>query len=344
MNKIFKKKVFFIAEISGNHDQNFKKAKKIIKEISKTGADAIKFQTFQPDEITLDSNRSYFKINEKKSIWSGRKLYNLYKKSAMPWEWQEELFHYSKKLGLVPFSTPFGLKSLNFLKKLKSPMYKVASLENSHYPLLREIVKTQKPIILSTGSATLKEIEGSVKYIRKLGCKKLVLLKCTSVYPAKFEDLNLNGIKTLKRKFNCKIGFSDHSRGIVGSMAAIAVGAEVIEKHVKLFKNDKSIDAKFSITPNEMKELILNANLINASLGDENKFRTKNEKYAFKRRRSIFVIKDIRLKEKFTNKNINVLRPNKGIHPKHYFSIIGKKSKLNLKKGTPLKKKHIFSK
>lgn len=344
MNSIFKKKVFFIAEISGNHDQNFKKAKKIIKEISKTGADAIKFQTLQPDEMTLDSNKSYFRINEKSSIWSGQKLYNLYKKSAMPLEWQEELFDYSKKLGLIAFSTPFGIKSLNFLKKIKSPIYKIASLENSHFPLIKEIVKTKKPIILSTGSATLDEIEESVEFIKKQGCKDLTLLKCTSVYPAKFKDLNLNGIQTLKKKFNCRVGFSDHSQGIVGSMAAIALGAEVVEKHIKLNKSDKSIDAKFSITPGEMSELILNSNIIKQSLGDAKLFKTPSERFASRRRRSIFVVRDIKSKEKLTSENVKVLRPNKGMHPKYYFNILGKKVKINLKKGTPLKMNHLVKK
>ena len=260
MRKIFKKdKVFFIAEMSSNHQNNFNKAKNIIKAISKTGADAIKFQTFIPEEMTLNTNNKKFVINEQSSLWKGKKLYDLYKESSMKWEWQSKLFLFARKCGLIPFSSPFGELSVKFLIKQKSRIFKIASLENSHFPLLKLVSKTKKPIILSTGSANEKEVFESVKYLRKNGCKDLTLLKCTSVYPASFEDLNLMGIPYLKKKFKCRVGFSDHSKGF-SALTAIALGAEVIEKHVKLNKNDKSLDSEFSITVKEFKELIDKAN------------------------------------------------------------------------------------
>tara|TARA_E500000178_G_scaffold147167_1_gene146874 strand:- start:31309 stop:32343 length:1035 start_codon:yes stop_codon:yes gene_type:complete len=330
------KNIFIIAEISSNHNNNFLRTKKLIKAISKTGVDAVKFQTFEPDEMTLNINNRNFKINEKKSLWKGRKLFDLYKESSMNWQWQKKLFTYARKCKLLPFSTPFGENSLKFLKRQKCKIYKIASLENSHFPLLKSLAKTGKPIIISTGSATEKEIEESIKYLRHNGCKDITILKCTSVYPAKPSDLNLSAIPYLKKKFNCKVGFSDHSKGITSTLAAIAIGAEVIEKHVKLNENDKSLDSKFSITVKELKDLVLKANQIKESMG-KNYFLTKSEKYARSRRRSIITIRNISKNERLSEKNIKVLRPNIGLNPKYYEYVIGKKINRQIKIGSPIK-------
>tara|TARA_B110000008_G_C16949010_1_gene555632 strand:- start:777 stop:1805 length:1029 start_codon:yes stop_codon:yes gene_type:complete len=337
MNKIFEKgKIFFIAEMSANHQNDFQKAKKIIKAVSKTGANAIKFQTFLPEEMTLNIKDKKFQINEKTSLWRGKRLYDLYKESSMRWDWQTKLFSYARKCGLLPFSSPFGEDSLNFLIKLNTKIFKVASLENSHFPLLQLLSKTKKPIILSTGSASEKEISDSINFLKKKGCKNLTLLKCTSVYPAPPSELNLLGIPYLKNKFRCRVGFSDHSKGISSALTAVALGAEVIEKHIKLNENDKSLDSEFSITVKELKKLIEKSREIKESMGKKF-FLTKSEKHANSRRRSIIAIKNIKKNEIFTKNNIAVLRPNIGLHPKYYSSIIGKKAKFFIKLGSPIK-------
>ncbi len=341
--KLKTKRIFFIAEISSNHNNNFGSTKKLIKEISKTGVDAVKFQTFKPEEMTLNINNKNFKINEKKSLWKGKKLYDLYKESSMNWQWQKKLFAYARKCKLLPFSTPFGENSLRFLIKQKCQIFKIASLENSHFPLLKSLAKTKKPIIISTGSATEKEISASAKYLRKYGCKDLTILKCTSVYPAPPLDLNLLAIPYLKKKFNCRIGFSDHSIGINSALTAISLGAEVIEKHVKLNKKIKSLDSKFSITVKELKELVTKAKEVKASMGTKY-FLTESEKYARSRRRSIIAIKDISKNEQLTKNNISVLIPYIGLDPKYYDFLIGKKVNKKIKIGSPIKLSFINKK
>ena len=341
MKKIFHKdKTFFIAEISANHQNNFKKAKEIIKEISQTGADAVKFQTFTPEEMTLNIDDKKFVINEKTSLWKGKRLFDLYKESAMNWEWQSKLFLFARKCGLIPFSSPFGKSSLNFLIKQKSIMFKIASLENSHFPLLKLVSKTKKPVIMSTGSTSEKEISESVKYLRKNGCTDLTLLKCTSVYPSNPEDLNLMGIQHLKKKFKCRVGFSDHSKGIVSALTAIALGADVIEKHVKLNDNDKSLDSEFSISIQRFKELIEMSRDVKKSMGNKF-FLTKSEKYANSRRRSLIVTKNLKKDDVLTKENVGVLRPNIGLHPKYYENVIGKKVKSSIKIGSPITYKNL---
>lgn len=322
--------------MSANHQNNFNKAKKIIKEVSKSGASAIKFQTFRPDEMTLNLDSKSFKIFEKTSLWRGKKLFDLYKKSSMDWDWQKKLFKYARQCGLLPFSSPFGSDSLKFLIKQKCEIFKVASLENSHFPLLKILANTNKPIIISTGSATEKEITESINYLRKHRCKDITILQCTSAYPANPTDLNLLAIPYLKKKFGCRVGFSDHSIGISSALTAVALGAEVIEKHVKLNKNDKSLDSKFSITTNELKEFVIKAKEVKNSMGKKF-FLTKSEKFARKRRRSIIATKNIVKNEKLSHRNIGVLRPNIGLEPKYYDFLIGKKTNRNIKLGSPIK-------
>ena len=330
-------KLFFIAEISSNHNNNFDSAKKLIREISKTGVDAVKFQTFKPEEMTLDINNKKFRINEKKSLWRGKKLYDLYKESSMNWIWQERLFRYARKCKLLPFSTPFGEDSLKFLRKQKCQIFKIASLESSHFPLLKSLAKTKKPIIISTGSATEKEISKSVKYLRNYGCKNLTILKCTSVYPASPSDLNLLGIPYLKKKFNCTVGFSDHSKNNQIAFAAVAAGAEIVEKHIALKEKKKGLDYEFSLKGHEIKkfknDLIKSYKLLGKQYFYRNKDENKNKYY----RRSIFAIKNILPGEKFTKDNIKVLRPNIGISSYYYEKIIGKKSPIKISCFDPLK-------
>lgn len=336
MKNIFKRgKVFFIAEMSANHNNDISIAKKIIKSASKAGIDAIKFQTFTADEMTLNLKTKHYTINESKSLWNGNRLYDLYKKSALNWKWHDELFKYSKKNGLIPFSTPFGEKSLNFLRSLNVGLFKVASLESSHFPLLKKLSETKKPLILSTGATTEKNLVESVKYLKKQNCKDLTLLKCTSTYPTNSSDLNLLAIPYLKKKFKCRVGFSDHSMGINASLSAVALGAEVIEKHIKLDDKIKSVDSKFSITVDELKELVQKTLEVKKTLGKKY-FLTNSEKYAFKRRRSIIAVQSIDKGQKFTLSNIKVLRPNIGLHPKYYDFLIGKKSQKKFKIGAPI--------
>ncbi len=322
--------------MSANHQNNFNKAKKIIKEVSKSGASAIKFQTFRPDEMTLNLDSKSFKIFEKTSLWKGKKLFDLYKKSSMDWDWQKKLFKYARQCGLLPFSSPFGSDSLKFLIKQKCEIFKVASLENSHFPLLKNLANTNKPIIISTGSATEKEITESIKYLKKHRCKDITILQCTSVYPANPTDLNLLAIPYLKKKFRCRVGFSDHSIGINSALTAVALGAEVIEKHVKLNKNDKSLDSKFSITTKELKDFVIKAKEVKNSMGKKF-FLTKSEKFARMRRRSIIAIRNISKNERLSKQNIRVLRPNIGLNPKYYEYVIGKKINRNIKIGSPIK-------
>jgi len=341
-NKIKKRKYpFIIAEMSGNHNQNFTKAKKIIDAISKTGADAIKFQTFKPEGMTLKIKKNEFLIKEKNSLWKNSNLFDLYKKSSMKWEWQKKLFSYSKKKGLIPFSSPFHIEAVNFLEKINCPMYKIASLENTYFQLIKSVIKTKKPLIISMGATKLSEINQIVKFIKKNGCKNFALLKCTSVYPSKPEDLNLDTIPELKKKFKCIIGFSDHTLGTQAAEVAVSLGAKIIEKHVMLNKKEKSVDSDFSMTPSEFKNYISRIKNVIDIKGKKNIFLSKSEKYARTRKRSIYVYEKIEKNQKITAKNIKIVRPGDGLESKFYEKVLGKKAKKKLFAGTPLKLKYI---
>jgi pseudaminic acid synthase len=330
------KKPFFIAEISANHCGSFLMAKKLIKCAKQNGADAVKLQTYTPETMTINSNKKYFKI--KNGLWKGHTLWNLYKKAHTPLEWHRPLFNYAKKLKIKIFSTPFDESAVDFLETLKCPIYKVASFEMTDIPLIKKIASTKKPIIMSTGMATLKEIELSYKIARKYGAKDITLLYCVSNYPSKNSDFNLRNIKILKEKFKCKVGLSDHSVDSTVAISAVALGAEVVEKHIGIQNQKKGLDIKFSLKGSEIKKFKDNIDSAAALLGKNFFYRNNSENKSKIFRRSIFVVENIKKGEQFTKKNIRRIRPGYGLKPMYYEKLIGKKSSKTLYKGEPLKK------
>ena len=336
-----KKYPFIIAEISANHDQKYEVAKKIINNLSKINVDAVKFQTFKPEGMTLKIKKNDFLIKEKSSLWNKSYLFDLYKKSSMPWDWQKKLFIYARKKGLIPFSSPFHEEAVDFLESIDCPIYKIASLENNFYPLIKKVISTKKPIIISTGASTFNEISEIIKFLKKNKCKNYSLLKCTSSYPAKYGDLNLDTIPKLIKKFKCNIGFSDHTEGILAAQVAVSLGAKIIEKHVKLDNKSKTLDSKFSLTVDELSNYIGKIRDIIDIKGNKNKFFTSSEKYARTRKRSIYVCKNIKKNEVLTKDNIKIIRPGKGLHSKYFEKILGKRSNQNLNEGTPFKNRYL---
>ena len=333
-------KPFIIAEMSGNHNGSLSKALKIVDLAAEAGVDAIKLQTFTAETITMKGSRKEFFIKDKKNIWKNNSLYDLYKKAETPWKWHKKIFDRAKKKKLIYFSSPFDETAVDFLESLNVPMYKVASFENNHFPLLKKIAETGKPVIMSTGLATLAEIKDSVDHLRKIGCKQLALLKCTSSYPANPNDLNLISIQKLKKIFKCEVGFSDHSLGIGASITALAYGATIIEKHFTL-KKDVGLDGFFSSEVKEMKRMREESIISWLSKGKTFFGPSKSERIFKKYRRSIYSLKDINKGEVFSPLNIKVIRPNLGLHPKYYPFLIGKKSKKNIKQGEPIKKNYF---
>ena len=329
-----------IAEISANHNQSLGKAIELIKKASKSGADFVKIQTYSPECLTLDSERKDFIINDPKSPWHKKKLFDLYKIGETPYEWHKEIFNVAKKNKIILFASVFDEASVDFLEKFNPPAYKVASFESNHYPLIKKIIKTRKPILISTGLNTLSEINSLVKFLKKNKCKKYALLKCTSSYPANLKDLNIKTIKDMKNKFNCEIGYSDHSIGYIAANSAIHYGASFVEKHICL-DNEKGIDSKFSLKVSKLKEFKDQLLESYTSIGKISYGATKNEKPYLKFRRSIYCSSNILIGEKFTKNNIKIIRPGLGIEPKYFEKILGKSSKFNLKFATALKWKYI---
>lgn len=327
---------FFVAEISANHCGNINLAKKLIKCAKDNGADAAKLQTYTADTMTIQSNKKYFKI--KNGLWKGYDLWNLYNEAHTPLEWNKKLFDYGKKLGITIFSTPFDETAVNLLEKLKCPMYKVASFEITDLLLIKKISQTKKPIIISTGMASMEEIELAYRTAKNYGAKDITLLYCVSNYPSKNTDFNLNNIKILKNKFKCRVGLSDHSKDNRVAIAAIAVGAEMVEKHIALDKQKRGLDIEFSLKGKEIKKFKEDINLAYNLLGKKYFYRNKSEKKSKIFRRSIFATENIKKGEKFNNQNIRRIRPGYGLEPKYYEKLIGRKSPITLDKGQPLKK------
>jgi len=330
------KKTYFIAEISANHNGSLQQAKKIIYTAKKYGADAVKLQTYTPDTMTIKSNKSDFKI--KGGLWDGKTLWDLYKKAQTPFEWHKELFDYAKKIKITCFSTPFDESAVDLLENLNCPFYKVASFEMNHIPLIKKISQTRKPIIISTGMANLKEIDLAYKTAKNNGAKEIILLYCVSNYPSKISDFNFNNIKILKERYNCKVGFSDHSTDNKVVAAAIAAGAEVIEKHVALEGQKKGFDLSFSLKGREIKEYARVIKDTSLMMGKIFFFRNKSENQSLQFRRSIYAVSEIKKGEKFTKKNIRVIRPGFGIQPFYFEKLINKKSPSDINSQTPLKK------
>jgi len=333
---------FIIAEMSGNHNQSIERAKTIIKAAAETGAHAVKLQTYTADTLTIDHRGGLFDITDKNSLWYGRNLYELYQEAHTPWEWHKPLFDYAKELGIICFSTPFDETAVDFLETLDVPCYKIASFENNDHPLLMKVAKTGKPVIMSTGLANISDIKESVQVLKDNGCKEIVILKCTSTYPATPENTNLVTIPTLKEMFpDCIVGLSDHTMGVGASIASVALGARVIEKHFTLRRADGGVDSTFSMEPDEMKLLVVESERAFLALGHVQLDVQKVEENSRRFKRSVYVVKDMKAGEVFTKENIRVIRPGDGIAPKYFLGTLGKKAKSDLKRGTPLDQSHI---
>ena len=331
-----KKSPFFVAEISANHNGSLLHAKKLIKIAKKYGADAVKLQTYTPDTITIKSNKSDFKI--KGGLWNGETLWDLYKKAQTPFEWHKELFDYAKELKICCFSTPFDESAIDLLESLNCPFYKIASFEMNHIPLIKRVAKTKKPIIISTGMANLKEIDLAYKTAKQNGAKEIILLYCVSNYPSKISDFNFNNIKILKERYDCQVGFSDHSTDNKVVAAAIAAGAEVIEKHIALKGQKKGFDIAFSIKGKEIKDYVKVIKDTSLMMGKKHFFRNESENHSLQFRRSIYAVANIKKGEKFTKKNIRVIRPGFGLQPFYFEKLINKKSPIDIRCETPLTK------
>lgn len=326
-------KPFIIAEMSGNHNQSLERALAIVDAAADTGADAIKLQTYTADTMTI---KGAYQINDETSLWKGRELYDLYKEAYTPWEWHKPIFDRAKERGMLAFSSPFDETAVDFLEELDVPCYKIASFENTDWPLLRKVAATGKPVIMSTGVSNLSDIDESVRLLRKEGVENLVLLKCTSTYPATPENTNLVTIPYLQNVFNCTAGLSDHTMGIGASIAAVALGARVIEKHFTLRRADGGVDSAFSMEPEEMASLVIESNRAFQALGHVQLAIQKGEEKSKKFKRSIYIKTHIKAGEAFTRDNIAVIRPGDGIEPKYIDLVLSKKASKDYEPGTPL--------
>jgi pseudaminic acid synthase len=327
---------FIIAEMSGNHNQSIERAKQLIDVAAEAKVDAIKLQTYTADTMTIDCDKEDFivKVND---AWKNKTLYELYNWAYTPWEWHKELKKYAESKGLIFFSTPFDETAVNFLEELNVPLYKIASFETNHIPLLKKIAKTGKPVIISRGLTSYLELEEAISVLRENGCKDIVVLHCVSSYPAKYEQMNLKTIKDLSDKFNVISGLSDHSLGNLVPIASVAMGAKVIEKHFTLSRKDGGPDAEFSLEKEELIKLVEDIRNLEKALGCISKESEKKESENKIFKRSIYVVKDIKKGEIFTKDNIRVIRPGYGLHPRYYEDILGKKSILDVEKGTSFK-------
>lgn len=327
---------FIIAELSGNHNQNFALAKDMILAAAKAGADAIKLQTYTADSITLNVDHPDFLIKEKDSLWCGERLYGLYEKAATPYEWHQDLFEYARSLGLLAFSSPFDLDAVDFLESLNVPCYKIASFELTHLPLIKKVAQTGKPIIMSTGMASLADIEEAVQTAKQAGCNDIILLKCTSTYPASANNTHLATLAHMQQAFSVEVGLSDHTGGIGAAVAAVALGATVIEKHFVLDKNDGGVDAAFSLEPHELTQLVVETKRAWEAVGHVAYGGTQAEEKSKQYRRSIYVCKAIQAGEAFTEDNVKIVRPAFGLAPKHLEAVLGKQAAVSLLPGHAL--------
>ncbi len=329
------KNCFIVAEISANHGQSFKRAVALIKKAKEAGADAVKFQCYTPDTLTINCDNKYFRIKHHK--WGGQTLYQLYQKAYTPWNWLKELKKIAEDLGLVFFATAFDKTAVDFLEDLDVPIHKIASFELVDLPLIEYIAKTKKPLILSTGMATLKEIEEAVDTAKKAGTKDIILLKCVSSYPARPEEMNLRTIPDMAKRFNLPVGLSDHTIGVATSIAAVCLGAKLVEKHFCLSRKIETPDSFFSLEPKEFKLLVENIRIVEKALGEVHYGLTEEEKRSRVFRRSLFAIKDIEKGEVISEENVKSIRPAYGLPPKYIKKIIGRKAKLKIRYGTPIK-------
>lgn len=326
---------FIIAEMSANHLMDFDRAKAIMRAAKDAGADAVKIQTYTPDTITLDCEDPCFQITQG-MIWDGTTLHKLYETAYTPWEWHPELKKAAEEMGLLFFSSPFDLTSIDYLEKMDVPVYKVASFEINDIPFIRKIAQTGKPIIMSTGIAYLSDIELALKTCREAGNDQVILLKCTSAYPAPYEDINLRTIPSMREVFDCLVGLSDHTMGCAVAGAGVAMGAKVVEKHLTLSRKDGGADASFSMEPQEFKEMVDNIRLVEKALGRVTYELTDKQKASRDHARSLFVAKDMKAGEVFTPDNLRSVRPSCGLHTMYYEELLGKQIKRDAKLGTPM--------
>jgi len=324
---------FIIAEMSGNHNQSLERALAIVDAAAASGVHAIKIQTYTADTITM---RGVYTIDDPKSLWNGRDLYDLYQEAHTPWEWHSAIYERAKEKGIICFSTPFDETAVDFLESLNNPIYKVASFEVNHIPLLKKIAQTGRPVIISTGASTLQEIEEAVQTLKDNGCKELTLLKCTSTYPASPEHTNLLTIPDLKQRFQCEVGLSDHTIGIGVSVASIALGATVIEKHFCLNRAEGGVDSAFSLEPHEMNSLVEETHRAYLALGKVTYEIQEDEKGSRVFKRSIYAAKDILAGEAFTTENIKVIRPALGMEPKYWEWLLTQKAEKEIRAGFPI--------
>jgi pseudaminic acid synthase len=327
---------FVIAEMSGNHNQSLDRALAIIEAAAAAGAHALKLQTYTPDTMTLNMAGEGFSVQDNNSLWNGRNLYDLYSEASTPWEWHGPIFERCRELGLIPFSTPFDETAVDFLESLNVSCYKVASFENTDLPLIRRIAATGKPMIISTGMATVAELDETVRTARAAGCADLVLLKCTSTYPATPGNCNIQTIPHMRELFNCEVGLSDHTMGVGVAVAAIALGATVIEKHFTLARADGGVDSAFSLEPQEMHALVTETKNAWLALGKVGYGATAAEKNSLVFRRSLYVVTDMKAGEAFTPDNLRAIRPGYGLAPKHLEIFLGKTVRHDIARGTPL--------
>lgn len=327
---------FVIAEMSGNHNQSMERAMALVDAAAKAGAHALKIQTYTADTMTLDLRQGEFMVSDPNSLWAGKSLYELYQQAYTPWAWHQPIFERAAAHGMLAFSTPFDETAVDFLETLGVPCYKIASFENTDLPLIKRVAATGKPMIVSTGMASVAELELSVTTAREAGCKDLVLLKCTSTYPAEPVNTNLQTIPHMRELFGCDIGLSDHTMGVGASVAAVALGACVIEKHFTLSRAEGGVDAAFSLEPAELASLVVETRRAFDALGQVRYGPTTAEKASIIFRRSLYVVKDIAQGEILTPANIRAIRPGLGLAPRHYYAIMGKRARNSIKAGTAL--------
>ncbi len=327
---------FVIAELSGNHNQSLDRALEIVEAAARTGAHALKIQTYTPDTMTLDLDEREFYISDPNSLWTGTSLYKLYGEAYTPWEWHKPIFDRAHELGIIAFSTPFDDTAVDFLESLNVPCYKIASFENTDLPLIRRVAATGKPLIISTGLATVAELDETVRAAREAGCKELVLLKCTSTYPATAANTNILTIPHLRELFGCEVGLSDHTMGIGVSVASVALGATVIEKHFTLNRGDGGVDSTFSMEPAEMTQLFVEIERAWQALGRVSYGPVDAEKKSLQFRRSLYVVQDLKAGDVLTRENVRAIRPGLGLPAKYLEQVLGMKVTQDMKRGTAL--------
>jgi N-acetylneuraminate synthase len=327
---------FVVAEMSGNHNQSLDRALQIVAAAAESGAHALKIQTYTPDTMTLDLDEREFHIGDPDSLWAGTSLYKLYGEAYTPWEWHQVIFDRARELGLIPFSTPFDETAIDFLESLDTPCYKIASFENIDVPLIRRAAATGKPLIISTGMATVAELDETVRAAREAGCQQLVLLKCTSSYPATPENTNLRTLPHLRELFGCEVGVSDHTMGIGVAVASVGLGATVIEKHFTLRRADGGVDSTFSMELSELRQLVTETERAWMALGQVTYGPTETEQKSAKYRRSLYVVRDLAAGEILTRDNVRAIRPGWGLPPKDLELVLGRTVVQDVKRGTAL--------